>query len=81
MSWGRGPGRAGRPWVVGQRRAHPGQRRRSRGASRAGCDVGVTNHYHLAWLLAERPTCRSRPTGYAGRGVHVNISGAGIVAH
>ncbi|MBC3191050.1 extracellular solute-binding protein [Pseudonocardia sp. C8] len=48
-----------------------------------GCDVGVTNHYYLARLLAERPDLPVAPywAGQQGRGVHVNISGAGIVAH
>ena len=45
-----------------------------------GCDVGITNHYYLARLLTEDPDFPVRPfwANQDGRGVHVNISGAGV---
>jgi iron(III) transport system substrate-binding protein len=47
------------------------------------CDVGITNHYYLARLVAKDP---SFPVGMfwpnqATSGAHVNISGAGVTAH
>ncbi|MEM8706419.1 MAG: extracellular solute-binding protein [Actinomycetota bacterium] len=47
------------------------------------CDVGISNHYYLARELAEDP---SYPVGLVwanqeDRGVHVNISGAGVLAN
>lgn len=47
-----------------------------------GCDVAVTNHYYLARLLEENPGLSVEPfwANQDGRGVHVNISGAGILA-
>lgn len=46
------------------------------------CDVAITNHYYLARLLAEDPDFPVRPfwANQEGRGVHVNISGAGVIA-
>ena len=48
-----------------------------------GCAVGITNHYYLARLLEEDPTF---PVELAwanqdDRGVHVNVSGAGVTRH
>jgi iron(III) transport system substrate-binding protein len=47
------------------------------------CDVGITNHYYLARLLAKDPQfpvalfwANQQTTG-----THVNISGAGVTAH
>jgi iron(III) transport system substrate-binding protein len=47
-----------------------------------GCDVGITNHYYLARMLAEDPDFGVAPywASQEGEGVHVNISGAGVVA-
>lgn len=47
------------------------------------CEVGIVNHYYLARLLAEDPDF---PVELAwanqdGRGVHVNLSGAGVTRH
>ena len=49
----------------------------------ARCDVAITNHYYLARELEEDP---NYPVGLVwanqdDRGVHVNISGAGITTH
>lgn len=48
-----------------------------------GCDVGITNDYYLARLLAEDPEFPVLPfwANQDGRGVHVNISGAGVTAN
>ncbi len=45
-----------------------------------GCDVGITNHYYLARLLEDDPDFPVEPfwANQDGRGVHVNISGAGV---
>ncbi len=45
-----------------------------------GCDVGITNHYYLARLLEDDPDLPVEVfwANQDGRGVHVNISGAGV---
>lgn len=47
-----------------------------------GCDVGITNHYYLARLVADDPDFPVLPfwANQDGRGVHVNVSGAGVTA-
>ena len=47
------------------------------------CDVGITNHYYLARLLAKDSTISVAPfwADQAGAGVHVNISGGGVTRH
>jgi iron(III) transport system substrate-binding protein len=47
-----------------------------------GCEVGITNHYYLARLLEDDPDFPVLPfwANQDGRGVHVNVSGAGITA-
>lgn len=44
------------------------------------CEVGIANHYYLGRLLAEDPDfgVALKWANQEGRGVHVNISGAGI---
>jgi iron(III) transport system substrate-binding protein len=48
-----------------------------------GCDVGIINHYYLARLLDENPDFPVRlfwaNQGEGERGVHANVSGAGVV--
>jgi iron(III) transport system substrate-binding protein len=48
-----------------------------------GCDVGITNHYYLARLLEEDPEFPVLPfwANQEDRGVHVNVSGAGVTAN
>lgn len=48
-----------------------------------GCDVAVANHYYLARLLEENPEFPARLAwaNQDDRGVHVNVSGAGITRH
>lgn len=45
------------------------------------CDVGITNTYYLGRLLSTKPGTAVKPfwPDQAGAGVHVNISGGGIV--
>lgn len=47
------------------------------------CDVGITNHYYLARLLEDDPDFPVEPfwANQQGRGVHVNVSGAGVTAN
>jgi iron(III) transport system substrate-binding protein len=47
-----------------------------------GCDVGITNHYYLARLLEDDPGFPVLPfwANQEDRGVHVNVSGAGVTA-
>ncbi len=46
------------------------------------CDVAITNHYYLARKYEENPDFGVRMfwADQAGKGVHVNISGAGVTA-
>jgi iron(III) transport system substrate-binding protein len=47
------------------------------------CDVGVTNTYYLARLLAKDPSFPVAPlwANQQTTGTHVNVSGAGVTAH
>lgn len=47
------------------------------------CDVGLVNTYYFGRLLRDRPDLPLKLfwADQAGRGVHVNISGAGVTAH
>jgi len=47
------------------------------------CDVGVTNHYYLARIVAKDPNFPVLPlwANQQTTGTHVNVSGAGIAAH
>jgi iron(III) transport system substrate-binding protein len=47
------------------------------------CDVGLTNTYYLARLVAKTPDFPVRPfwADQQANGVHVNISGAGVTRH
>jgi iron(III) transport system substrate-binding protein len=47
------------------------------------CDAAITNHYYLARLMEEDPDFPVQPfwANQDGRGVHVNISGAGVIAN
>ncbi len=51
--------------------------------AQGGCDVGITNHYYLAQRLEEEPDFNVRPfwANQDDRGVHVNVSGAGVTAN
>lgn len=47
------------------------------------CEVGVTNHYYLARMLAEDPDFNVQVhwANQDDRGVHVNVSGGGVTTH
>ncbi len=47
------------------------------------CDVGVTNHYYLARIVAKDPAFPVLPfwANQQTTGTHVNVSGAGVTAH
>jgi iron(III) transport system substrate-binding protein len=47
------------------------------------CDVGLTNHYYLARIVAKDPSFPVAPfwANQATTGTHVNVSGAGVTAH
>ncbi len=47
------------------------------------CDVAIANHYYLARMLEDSPNLSVTPfwANQDGRGVHVNISGAGVLAN
>jgi iron(III) transport system substrate-binding protein len=47
------------------------------------CDVGLTNTYYLARFKAKEPAFPVAPfwPNQDGRGVHVNVSGAGVTRH
>ena len=47
------------------------------------CDVGLTNHYYLARIVARDATFPVAPfwANQATTGTHVNVSGAGVTAH
>ncbi|CAN5823498.1 Fe(3+) ABC transporter substrate-binding protein [soil metagenome] len=51
--------------------------------AKGGCDVGITNHYYLAQRLEEEPGFNVRAfwANQGNRGVHVNVSGAGVTAN
>jgi iron(III) transport system substrate-binding protein len=47
------------------------------------CDVGLTNHYYLARIVAKDPAFPVLPfwANQQTTGTHVNVSGAGVTAH
>ena len=48
-----------------------------------GCDVSIVNHYYLVQELTKEPDLSVKMfwANQSGRGVHVNISGAGVTRH
>lgn len=52
-----------------------------RNVDAGGCDVAITNHYYLARILDEDADFKVKPfwANQEADGVHVNISGAGIL--
>lgn len=47
------------------------------------CDVGITNTYYYGRLAKQQPGLKVKPfwPNQADRGVHVNLSGAGVTQH
>ncbi len=54
-----------------------------RTVSKEGCDVAIVNHYYLAEELTKNPGLDAKIfwADQAGRGVHINISGAGVTKY
>lgn len=54
-----------------------------RTVGKGGCDVAIVNHYYLAQELTKDPNLKVKTfwADQAGRGVHVNLSGAGVTKH
>jgi iron(III) transport system substrate-binding protein len=48
-----------------------------------GCDVAIVNHYYYVQELAKKPDLKVKVfwADQAGRGTHVNLSGAGVTKH
>lgn len=48
-----------------------------------GCDVAIVNHYYLVQELVKKPDLKVKMfwADQAGRGAHVNLSGAGVTKH
>jgi iron(III) transport system substrate-binding protein len=72
-----------RGWVANQPTLISGDTKILEALAAGQCDVGVTNTYYLARILAKDPKFPVRPfwPDQQGAGVHVNVSGAGVTAH
>jgi iron(III) transport system substrate-binding protein len=72
-----------RAWVRNQPVLIDGDTKILEAIAAGQCDVGLTNHYYLARILAKDPAFPVRPfwPDQKGAGVHVNVSGAGVTAH
>jgi iron(III) transport system substrate-binding protein len=72
-----------RGWVANQPTLINGDAKILEAIAAGQCDVGVANTYYLGRALAKDPSLPVRPfwPDQAGPGVHVNISGAGVIAH
>jgi iron(III) transport system substrate-binding protein len=70
-----------RGWVANQPTLINGDAKILEAIAAGQCDVGVTNTYYLGRALAKDATLPVRPfwPDQAGPGVHVNISGAGVI--
>jgi iron(III) transport system substrate-binding protein len=72
-----------RGWAVNQPVLINGDTKILEAIAAGQCDVGITNHYYLARILAKNPTFSVAPfwANQATTGTHVNVSGAGVTAH
>jgi iron(III) transport system substrate-binding protein len=72
-----------RGWAVNQPVLINGDTKILEAIAAGQCDVGITNHYYLARILAKNPTFPVAPfwANQATTGTHVNVSGAGVTAH
>jgi iron(III) transport system substrate-binding protein len=72
-----------RGWVANQPTLISGDTKILESIAAGQCDVGVTNHYYLARLVAKDAAFPVAPfwANQATTGTHVNVSGAGITAH
>jgi iron(III) transport system substrate-binding protein len=72
-----------RGWVANQPVLISGDTKILESIAAGQCDVGLTNHYYLARLVAKDAAFPVAPfwANQATTGTHVNVSGAGITAH
>jgi iron(III) transport system substrate-binding protein len=70
-------------WVANQPAIISGDTKILEAIAAGQCDVGLTNTYYLARLLAKDPNFPVAPfwANQATTGTHVNVSGAGVAAH
>jgi len=72
-----------RGWVANQPTLINGDTKILESIAAGQCDVGLTNHYYLARIVAKDPAFPVAPfwANQATGGTHVNVSGAGVTAH
>ena len=72
-----------RRWMANQPRIFDSDSKLLEAIAAGQCDVGVTNTYYLAALLAKNPKLPVAVfwPNQGDRGVHINISGAGVTKH
>jgi iron(III) transport system substrate-binding protein len=72
-----------RGWVANQPIIISGDSKILEAIAVGQCDVGVTNTYYLARMLAKDPNFPVAPffANQSTTGTHVNVSGAGVTAH
>jgi len=72
-----------RGWVANQPTLINGDTKILEAIAAGQCDVGLTNHYYLARIVAKNAGFPVAPfwANQATTGTHVNISGAGVTAH
>jgi iron(III) transport system substrate-binding protein len=72
-----------RGWVANQPTLISGDTKILESIAAGQCDVGLTNHYYLARLVAKDAAFPVAPfwANQATTGTHVNVSGAGVTAH
>ena len=70
-------------WVANQPTIINGDTKILEAIAAGQCDVGLTNTYYLARLLAKDPSLPVAPfwANQQSTGTHVNVSGAGVTAH
>ncbi|HEU5323375.1 MAG TPA: extracellular solute-binding protein, partial [Methylomirabilota bacterium] len=72
-----------RGWVANQPILINGDTKILEAIAAGQCDVGLTNHYYLARLVAKNAAFPVAPfwANQATTGTHVNVSGAGVAVH
>ena len=72
-----------RGWVANQPILISGDTKILESIAAGQCDVGLTNHYYLARLVAKDAAFPVAPfwANQSTTGTHVNVSGAGVTAH
>jgi iron(III) transport system substrate-binding protein len=72
-----------RGWVANQPTLINGDTKILEALAAGQCDVGLTNHYYLARIVAKNAAFPVAPfwANQATSGTHINVSGAGVTAH